>query len=202
MDGILYMATALIFAVMGCRFYNRVSKKYDKKNPFLMASVSVIWGIISLFYIIKFNISIVNLKNYIFLCVLCYVSLTDLFLQMIPDRVLLFGVVVWCGFLVFEDQPLLTAKMGFLSALLIGCFLLFFILLCDRLLHKDTMGGGDIKLVTLIGLYLGYQSCLLCFIISCFLCICMAGIQRIMRKRKWYVIPMAPALCLATVSVL
>ena len=42
-------------------------------------------------------------------------------------------------------------------------------LLMDRILKKDSLGGGDVKLLAVIGLYLGFLPTLFALILACFI---------------------------------
>jgi len=72
--------------------------------------------------------------------------------------------------------------------------LLLIVLLMDKLLKKETMGGGDIKLMAVLGLHFGAGKTLFILIVACVLGIVIALIQ----KRKPDVrFPFGPILALA-----
>lgn len=48
-----------------------------------------------------------------------------------------------------------------------GGGVLLLVLLLEKFLRRDAMGGGDIKLLFLTGLFLGWQRNLLCLLLSC-----------------------------------
>jgi prepilin signal peptidase PulO-like enzyme (type II secretory pathway) len=70
-------------------------------------------------------------------------------------------------------------------------------LIMDKVLKKDTMGGGDIKLLFVIGLYLTLPECLLMVMLSCVIGIVMAAI--LMRVDSETAFPFGPALSIAAV---
>ena len=58
---------------------------------------------------------------------------------------------------------------GLLGGLIIGGGMLLLSLLFDRLLGKESLGGGDIKLFFMTGLFLGTAVSLFSLILSCIL---------------------------------
>ena len=74
--------------------------------------------------------------------------------------------------------------------------MLLLTLLFDRATGKESMGGGDIKLFFMTGLYLGPAGALLGLILSCVLGLVFAAASR---RRK---IPFGPAISLSAMLVL
>ena len=88
---------------------------------------------------------------------------------------------------------LITAAVILVSLLLVA-------IICDRLLGKKTLGGGDIKLLTALALFSrGWQ---MLYVLAGFCVTALITIitLRIVRK-KWGPVPMAPAISLAAVAV-
>lgn len=107
-------------------------------------------------------------------CLFC-LSLVDLEIQIIPDRFLVIPAVFRLGELVLtRGAGALISPM--LTALAFGGGLLVLSLIMDRILKKDTMGGGDIKLLALLGLYFSAPQCLLLLIFACILGIVMGAV--------------------------
>ena len=67
-------------------------------------------------------------------------------------------------------------------------------LLMEKLLRRDAMGGGDIKLLFLTGLFLGWQKNLLCLLLACVVGI-LWGLVR--AKRGQQGLPWGPGIALA-----
>lgn len=117
-------------------------------------------------------------------------SLTDLETMEIPDAMLIAAAAA--------ALLRLTEQGGWKSAL-IGCFavsvpLLLLVLLMDRLLKKETMGGGDIKLMAVLGLHFGAAKTLFILIAACVLGIVLAVIQK---KKPDVRFPFGPILAIA-----
>ena len=67
-------------------------------------------------------------------------------------------------------------------------------LLMEKLLRRDAMGGGDIKLLFLTGLFLGWQKNLLCLLLACVVGILWGLIRA---KRGQQGLPWGPGIALA-----
>jgi len=92
-------------------------------------------------------------------CLFC-LSLIDLDTQIIPDRFLVIPAVVRIAQL-FIEQDATTALLALIPAVVLGGGILILSLIMDKILKKDTMGGGDIKLLAVLGLYLsGFPTCI------------------------------------------
>ena len=99
-----------------------------------------------------------------FVSILLVIVQTDLAERIIPDRMVLIGVV---GLLLLRlwSQPL--PYWNYILAAVIGSGVLLVIgVVGERLLGKETMGGGDVKLYVVIGLMLGIQLTLLSLFVA------------------------------------
>ena len=146
--------------------------------------------------LLKFGLTAELLSALVFAACLFCLSLVDLDTQIIPDRFLLIPIAVRAAQLLYSGgfSALLTAAVpGFIIA---GAVLLLSLIM-DKVLKKDTMGGGDIKLLFVIGLYLTLPECLLMVLLACVIGICMASI--LMRVDSETAFPFGPALSIAAV---
>lgn len=111
-------------------------------------------------------------------------SLSDLKSYEIPDGFILTSIIWW---LLFGFDPKSLAA-GFVIA---GSVLLLSLLM-DKILKKESMGGGDIKLFFVVGLYLGLYGSLFNLILACLFGLLLVVI---LKKNK---IPFGPAIAMAT----
>jgi prepilin signal peptidase PulO-like enzyme (type II secretory pathway) len=82
------------------------------------------------------------------IALLALVTITDLRARLIPDRALIAAVTIAAPLCVLADPAALPERL--LSAIGAGGFLLAAVLI-----RSDGMGLGDVKLVAVLGLYLG-----------------------------------------------
>ena len=96
-------------------------------------------------------------------------TLTDLEERLIPNGCILAALIGWAAtepWLFVSVRDLLThigAMAGFVIAILAVVFVM------DRILKKDSMGGGDVKLIGVLALYLGPVSMMFALFFSCML---------------------------------
>ena len=96
--------------------------------------------------------------------------------------------------LFFVPDPGKRALDGLIGGVAVGGGVLLLALLMEKLLRRDAMGGGDIKLLFLTGLFLGWQKNLLCLLLACVVGI-LWGLVR--AKRGQQGLPWGPGIALA-----
>jgi leader peptidase (prepilin peptidase)/N-methyltransferase len=109
-----------------------------------------------LFFILfrKFGLSFEFFVNALFVCILIAISFIDFDFQIIPDVLSIGGLIVGF-FLAFFRKPLFLYQDS-LYGILLGGGILFVIAYGYQLLRKrEGMGGGDIKLLGMIGAFCG-----------------------------------------------
>ncbi|MBO5115060.1 MAG: prepilin peptidase [Peptococcaceae bacterium] len=124
-----------------------------------------------------YGFTMICFRNLIFLGALLYLSVMDLKSCIIPDKALLIALLAWFGAIPFAYEVyggMFGICCSVLAAMLFAGGILFFILMMDRLLQKETMGGGDIKLLAVMGLYLGMPASLFALFLACVLGLCFA----------------------------
>lgn len=101
------------------------------------------------------------------------------------------GVWLWGG---PPWQSLLTSLVG----LAFGGGLIWAVRIVGGLsLRKEAMGFGDVTLMAMIGVYVGWQACLMIFFVAPFVAVAVSVTQWILTRRRD--IPYGPYLCIATV---
>ena len=149
--------------------------------------------------LLKFGLSLQLLTHLIFVSCLFTLSLVDLDTQIIPDRFLVIPIVFRAAELVITGG-FMGLLRGVLPGLIVSVAVLIFSLVMDKVLKKDTMGGGDIKLLFVIGLFLSFPQMLLMVMIACVVGILMASL--LMKVSPDTPFPFGPALSLAALVTL
>ena len=168
--------------------------------------VELLTGAAAVAVVIRFGAGAVGLTYFALVCALIVVSFIDLDYQIIPDEVSLGGLAV--GVLLSGLVPALHGTdMRWLSlvrsatGLLVGGGVLYVTgLIGDFLFKKESMGGGDIKLLAMAGSVLGWKLVVLTFFLAPMFAL-VPGLALLLWKRS-HVIPYGPFLSLALVVVL
>lgn len=159
-----------------CRYCKTLISPMNLYGEILLAVVFVLTTL-------RFDITWKLLLMLVFVCVLYLVSVTDIYEQIIPDGALLFAIVVRVLYEIliegFQWQSLLSLLV---DGLAISLPLLILVLVMEKILKKEAMGGGDIKLLFVTGLYLGWAENLLAIFFACIIGIVIGMVQ--MKKQE------------------
>ena len=120
---------------------------------------------------------------------------------MIPDAVTLPGIVV--GLLCAAVILPITLVDSLLGVLVGGGILWFLAWISPYVFGKEGMGGGDIKLMAMVGSFIGWQPALLAIMIGALLGSLVGGgliIARLMRREQY--IPFGPFLAIGSLLAL
>ncbi len=126
-----------------------------------------------------------------FICILYLITVTDLCDQIIPDGAIIVAVLVkvlhavvgwhngWFRNIVYIEKPALTEVLLELlvNGLSVSLPLLILVFIMEKLWKKEAMGGGDIKLIFVTGLYLGWAKNLLMMLVACIVGIVVGLVQ-------------------------
>jgi leader peptidase (prepilin peptidase) / N-methyltransferase len=124
----------------------------------LMASLAVI-----LYY--QFSFSLAFLVSFVFVAALIVISFIDLDVRIVPDVISLPGIIAGLLFSVVaryginDPFELIPSPLNALIGVLVGGgFLLALAWVYEAFTGVEGMGGGDIKLLAMIGAFLGWTS--------------------------------------------
>ena len=140
----------------------------------------------------RFDLSVMSLRGILLGLILLTMALTDLHGWIIPDRLQIAGCLVFLVTAFFLPEPMSHILRGLLFGTVLGGGMLLLSLLFDRLTGKESLGGGDIKLFFMTGLYLNSAWELLFYLIlSCLLGLGFAALRRSQR------LPFGPSIAAA-----
>ncbi|MCG6533922.1 MAG: prepilin peptidase [Syntrophales bacterium LBB04] len=161
--------------------------------------VELLTAIVALLLFWKFGPNLKLLFSFIFTCSLIVITFVDLEHQIIPDIITLPGIPIFFLMAVFAmGITWLDSVLG----LLIGGGILYAIAIGYELIRKaEGMGGGDIKLLAMLGAFFGWQSLFFILFVSSFIG-AIVGLTVILTKGKdlKYAVPFGPFLSLAAIA--
>ena len=150
---------------------------------------------------VRFALSFDFLYYFIFVASLLVIIFIDIHHQIIPDTISLPGIVIggcgsfFCSYLTWQES---------IIGILAGGGALYLIAFCYfAVTRRDGMGGGDIKLLAMIGAFLGWPSLLYVVFFSS-LTGSIVGIATMIRKKEstQLKVPFGPFLSLGALSYL
>ena len=185
-----------------CSCAERISFRYFAVE-LLMASLAVL-----LLY--QFGLGLAFVVGFIFISALIVISFIDLDVRIVPDVISLPGIVVGILFsligryVISDPFDVVPTPVGALVGVLVGGgFLLAVAWIYERLTGVEGLGGGDIKLLAMIGAFLGWPSIPLTLFFSS-LGGSVIGLSIMLAKGvdRRYALPFAPFLCLGALVYL
>lgn len=164
-------------------------------------AVEALTGLLFLLTVWRFGIGVRSVLLLIFLCALVVVTFIDLEHQIIPHAVTLPGIPLGLiGSLITLDPSPRDAAAG----ALIGAGLVYLVAVYGEVaFQRESMGGGDVNLLAMIGAFLGWRPMLVSFIlaIGAGACLSLGLIAARVLTRKDQ-IPFGPFLALGAVITL
>lgn len=151
----------------------------------------------------RFGVNPVGLIYTAFVAALIAVSFVDLEFQIIPDEISVGGLVAGLALSVLvpalhgTDARLVSLGYSVVGVLAGGGILYGTAIIGDFIFRKESMGGGDIKLLAMAGAILGWKPVLVTFFTAPMLAL-VPGLL-VLAFKKSHIIPYGPFLSLALV---
>lgn len=172
----------------------------ERISPRYLAS-ELFFAAMTVACLLRCDLTVLCARNWVFLCCLFCLSLVDLENYTIPDGCLLLSAAAWAVSAPFLGMGWKACLIHVLTAVGSGGAILMLSLAVDALLHKDSMGGGDIKLFAVMGLYLGPAASLFSVMLSCVFGLLFALLRRFSGEEGEQ-IPFGPSIAAATAFML
>ncbi|MBE6994546.1 MAG: prepilin peptidase [Ruminococcaceae bacterium] len=174
-----------------CRYCGaKVSARYPLTEAF--------FALVTVTCLLKDGLTLLFVRDMIFLSCLFCLSLVDLDSYIIPDGCHVISILAWMLYLPFSGWSGQKILIDFLAAVIFGGGVLLIALIMDKILKKESLGGGDVKLFAVMGLYLGLAGSLFAMMLACVLGLLLALVRRGENGR----IPFGPAIAAATAVML
>ncbi len=135
-------------------------KNCNSKIPIAHPLYELLSGFLFSLTYISFGLKLEIIIPLTFISILLIIIVSDIKYMIIPDEVLIVGIV-----LLVLEKILISGVISLLYSILDGviCFIFMYLLkkFGDFLFKKESMGGGDIKLMFIFGFVLGWPSAIL-----------------------------------------
>ncbi len=160
--------------------------------------VEALTALSSLWLFMTFGISLSFIYYFMFVSALIVITVIDLYHQIIPDVISLPGIVIGVlGSLIIPQITFWNSLIGMLAG---GGSLFLVAMGYQWLFKREGMGGGDVKLLAMIGAFLGWKAVILTILLSSLIgSIIGIGIMLIKGKDFKYAIPFGPFLAFGAV---
>ena len=155
-------------------------------------------GLLSLALFLRHGLTIQFLLFFVFTAALLTITFIDLDYQIIPDIISIPGIFLGIGASFFI--PLISWLESFLGILMGGGFLLLVAFGYKWFTGREGMGGGDVKLIAMLGAWLGWKAIpFILFSSSLIGALIGGGIGLLSKKGLRYKIPFGPFLSLSAI---
>ncbi|MCR5451581.1 MAG: prepilin peptidase [Lachnospiraceae bacterium] len=152
---------------------------------------------------LKNGISFLTLRDMILTGILFTLSIVDIESFTIPDGFLIAGFIDWIAFAYSVSENPSDILVNLATGLLAGLFILIISLVMDKALKKESMGGGDIKLIALLGLFTGPLGICFLIFIACVVGLVLALVLKIgHRLGEGGAFPFGPAIAVSAYIML
>lgn len=194
-----------LIPVLSYVFLKGKCKKCKKRISIFYPFFELLTGILFLLSYLVFGFNIKFFISITFISILIIISISDIKYYIIPDEVLITGFIL---LLIEFIINMLINKLGIFNGLIkpilngLGSFAILYLFkaLGDFMFKKESLGGGDIKLMFIIGLVLGFDMSLVTLFISSFIALPLSVISLI--KNDNNILPFGPYLSISAVILL
>ena len=159
----------------------------------------LIFALATVLCLLRFDLTVLCLRNWVFLGCLFLLTLTDLDAMIIPDGCHIVALLAWLAALPFVGMGRGEIITHLIAGVAMGGGLLLISLAMDKIMGRDTMGGGDIKLMAVVGLYLGPIGALFALVLACVIGLLFHALRRGEEARPF---PFGPSIAVATAAML
>lgn len=157
--------------------------------------VEVLTSFLFIVFYLKYGFSVTFFISLVLISVLGVTMVSDFRYYYVSDRVVILGLISLI-ILVYFEKDFMFYKI--ISGIVM--FLLMFLIkiIGDKSFKRESLGGGDVKLLGLIGLALGFYPTLISLVISC----SMTLVYYFLSKQDEKEIPFGPFLLIGALLVL
>ena len=173
-------------------------KKCGTKISWFYPIFEFLTGVLFVLSYLVFGLSLECLYSIVFISMLLIIVISDYQTMIIPDSILIFFSML-LAFMKFFISGIDSVGISLLHALAAFIFMLVLKLFGDFIFKKESMGGGDIKLLAVFGFVLGFPLSIISIFLSAFIALPISLI--ILKLKKTHEIPFGPFLSISAMIV-
>lgn len=155
-------------------------------------------GILFSISYIVFGFSIELLISIVLICVLLVVIVSDIEYMIIPDEILILGSILLLLLNTMKDG-IYGLAFSVINGIIAFCIMYVIKMLGDFLFKKESLGGGDIKLIGMLGILFNYQSIIATIFLGSILALPYALFVTFLKKDN--IIPFGPFLSIGAIII-
>jgi len=149
----------------------------------------------------KFGLALSFFSFFAFAAALIVISFIDLDHRIIPDVISIPGILI--GFFLSFFEPSVTVKESLIGVAAGGGSLFLVAFVYESLTKREGMGGGDVKLLAMIGAWLGWKAILFTLFFASLSGTLIGGAAMLIRKEgRHYAVPFGPFLAFSSLAYL
>jgi len=174
-------------------------RRCKAKIPMRYPTVELLGGLFALGAYLRFGLGIETVIYYLFIAALLVVTFIDIDHRIIPDVITLPGIPI-C-FAASFALPAMTYKDALLGILIGGGSLFLVAWVYGLITKKEGMGGGDIKLLAMMGAIVGWRGVFFTIFVAS-LVGTLAGLAVMLQSRKGMklAVPFGPFLSIGAIT--
>lgn len=188
-------------------------KNCSSKISIMYPIFELLTGVLFLACYLLFKDTFPSILNILFSCLfissLIIIIISDIKYMIIPNEVLIFfGIIliILKTYIIYIQNPTYTfLQMGYeVVFTFVDGFMMFLIMYLIRLLgnmafKKDSMGGGDIKMMSFVGMIIGWRLSVVVLFLAAFIALPLSIYN--MYKNKEHMLAFGPYLSIATIII-
>jgi leader peptidase (prepilin peptidase)/N-methyltransferase len=167
--------------------------------PLRYPLVELMTGILAIAILFMFGLTLESVVYFVFISALLVITFIDIDHKIIPDIITIPGIPI--GLAASFVLPAMTFKSSLIGLLVGGGSLMLVAWIYSLVTRKEGMGGGDIKLLGMIGTFIGWKGVIFT-IFTASLVGTLVGIIVMLQKREnlKFAIPFGPFLSIGAMS--
>lgn len=188
-----------LIPVLSYVFQGGKCKNCKKKIPIFYPIFELSTGIIFALIYKSYGITIDTFIALVFASMILILTISDILYMIIPDSLLVFcGVVIMILKIVKDGIVIILPTL--LNMIIPVLFLVFIKVLGDFMFKRESLGYGDIKLMLIFGMVLGFEISIFTVFLSAFLALPLSIAT--LKKNSNHELPLGPYLGLAALICL